>query len=828
MLLVLFELGPWTVDLVRAVARQGDRTERLTTRECDLLGFLHARAGVDVDRETLHREVWGFAPTVVSRAADSAMKRLRRKLELNPAAPIHLLTVQHVGYRLQLEARPGSAGFGRAAEMAALDAAVISPGLVVVHGPAGVGKSFLLESLRPLRPAWAVLTGPGELRASVASALGLENPEQLEEALAGAGSALLVVDAYEAADAEEDDWLRAVARGSLTVVVGSRRPLLGADRTLSLAPLAIADAVAVLRAHGRTVDDDESLTALAEALDRMPQALVLAARWLELLSPKEIQARWVAHPELQGGVDRALEGSWSLLDDDARRLLAAAAHFDAELPLDGLEAVAGGLSLAALRQLVDLGLLQPTEEGPGGRWFRLFGTVRSFVRGRAPLDDVAVERLTTWCVDLGRETLRDMARSDDRRFAVVVRVRGELARAQDSRSGDDGAWLAMALHRVALDAAGPHLALAELAADLAEGPETSALAQQLLGATRLMAGDWRGVAESSAWMHAQGGAMVSEGRLLDAATAASLKDWTRMESLATVVRDEAVLIGDDSLHARALLVLAMAARGLGELDRAVDAYRDAESLCGALHSSLLRRRLLSNRSVLELHRGELEDALTSLEEAAAICEMVGLRRSGALTSARMAVALCALGRPAEAADRAAEALELARWSISAGQRGDIHYRLASALLDLGENEGGRRHATRASLLFAEAGATDLWAAAEVLVAVALLWDGRADAARGRLREQAPWNRVSETWCFRRHVMLAMAAHALGDRPVWAAQLGLARGLSGSDPSSPTCLAMVRAAHGEGPIPEGEAIRAAFRGDDLVRKVATRWPVLEGI
>ena len=85
-MLTQFELGPWTVDLVRAEARQDGRTERLTTRECDLLGFLYARAGEDVERETLHREV-GLRAEVVSRGLRERQRRgqagarLRRRLD---------------------------------------------------------------------------------------------------------------------------------------------------------------------------------------------------------------------------------------------------------------------------------------------------------------------------------------------------------------------------------------------------------------------------------------------------------------------------------------------------------------------------------------------------------------------------------------------------------------------------------------------------------------------------------------------------------------------------------------------------------------------------
>ena len=78
---------------------EGRSTDRLSGRECALLGYLIARPGADVTREELLTKAFGYSPTVYSRAVDTTVARLRKKLELDPASPRHLLTAHGMGYR---------------------------------------------------------------------------------------------------------------------------------------------------------------------------------------------------------------------------------------------------------------------------------------------------------------------------------------------------------------------------------------------------------------------------------------------------------------------------------------------------------------------------------------------------------------------------------------------------------------------------------------------------------------------------------------------------------------------------------------------------------
>ena len=84
----------------RRVTRRGEAVE-LTDREFSLLMALAGRGGAVASRQDLLMEVWGHRGSVLSRTVDTHVAELRRKLEDDPAAPRHLVTVRKRGYRLQ-------------------------------------------------------------------------------------------------------------------------------------------------------------------------------------------------------------------------------------------------------------------------------------------------------------------------------------------------------------------------------------------------------------------------------------------------------------------------------------------------------------------------------------------------------------------------------------------------------------------------------------------------------------------------------------------------------------------------------------------------------
>lgn len=108
-------LATGTANLVRhSFVRDVGGTVRLTTQEARLLGHLGARPGEDIDRDQLLVEVWGHRGASLSRAVDATVRRLRRKIEHDPAAPRILLTVHGTGYRLVPDAQVDEAEVARA------------------------------------------------------------------------------------------------------------------------------------------------------------------------------------------------------------------------------------------------------------------------------------------------------------------------------------------------------------------------------------------------------------------------------------------------------------------------------------------------------------------------------------------------------------------------------------------------------------------------------------------------------------------------------------------------------------------------------------------
>ena len=84
----------------RTVTRAG-QVVALSPKEFDLLLTLVRRRGAVVSRVELLREVWGHRVEVMTRTVDIHIAELRRKLEDDPSAPRHILTVWKAGYRLE-------------------------------------------------------------------------------------------------------------------------------------------------------------------------------------------------------------------------------------------------------------------------------------------------------------------------------------------------------------------------------------------------------------------------------------------------------------------------------------------------------------------------------------------------------------------------------------------------------------------------------------------------------------------------------------------------------------------------------------------------------
>lgn len=93
--------GSLSVDTAARRATRAGAELALTVRELDLLAFLIAHPGTAFSREQLMREVWGWTFGDQS-TVTVHVRRLREKIEDDPAYPKLIQTVWGIGYRLEL------------------------------------------------------------------------------------------------------------------------------------------------------------------------------------------------------------------------------------------------------------------------------------------------------------------------------------------------------------------------------------------------------------------------------------------------------------------------------------------------------------------------------------------------------------------------------------------------------------------------------------------------------------------------------------------------------------------------------------------------------
>ncbi|MGN6171000.1 MAG: ATP-binding protein [Solirubrobacteraceae bacterium] len=257
----------------------------------------------------------------------------------------------------------GGSGKTRLALEVARDLLDDSPGGVFLVRLAGVSDP---DSIVPMIAEALGLTGHADvpLRQLVAGRLGdqrtlliLDNFEQLID-----GAAII------AALAENAPAVR--------ILVTSQVPLrIAAERTVPLEPLAQGEAVMLFVERARVLlpefapdeDDRAAIEAICARLDFMPLAIELAAARVGVFAPRELERRLkrpltvLTHgerdaPERQRSLRATIEWTYSLLDPGSRDLFARLGACVGAVPLEAVEALAGGngSSTAALEQLEQL------------------------------------------------------------------------------------------------------------------------------------------------------------------------------------------------------------------------------------------------------------------------------------------------------------------------------------------------------------------------------------------------------------------------------------------------------------------------------------------
>jgi two-component system response regulator RegX3 len=91
--------GAIELDVDAHEVRLGGQPVALRPKEFDLLESLMRRQGRLATRQSLIDDVWGSDHYGTTKTLDVHIKRLRQKLEVDPARPQHIVTVRGLGYK---------------------------------------------------------------------------------------------------------------------------------------------------------------------------------------------------------------------------------------------------------------------------------------------------------------------------------------------------------------------------------------------------------------------------------------------------------------------------------------------------------------------------------------------------------------------------------------------------------------------------------------------------------------------------------------------------------------------------------------------------------
>ena len=94
-------VGHITIDTDKRVATKNEEQVELTVKEFDVFELLSKNPGRVYSRETLLNIIWGYEFQGDIRTVDVHIRRLREKLEENPAEPEHIMTKWGVGYYIR-------------------------------------------------------------------------------------------------------------------------------------------------------------------------------------------------------------------------------------------------------------------------------------------------------------------------------------------------------------------------------------------------------------------------------------------------------------------------------------------------------------------------------------------------------------------------------------------------------------------------------------------------------------------------------------------------------------------------------------------------------
>lgn len=93
------KLDEFTLNLRRRTLIKGDKNIELTQVEFQIIEYFFLNPDTALDRSDILTKVWGAGYYGEEKIVDVNIRRLRMKIEDNPSAPSHLVTVWGMGYK---------------------------------------------------------------------------------------------------------------------------------------------------------------------------------------------------------------------------------------------------------------------------------------------------------------------------------------------------------------------------------------------------------------------------------------------------------------------------------------------------------------------------------------------------------------------------------------------------------------------------------------------------------------------------------------------------------------------------------------------------------
>jgi DNA-binding response OmpR family regulator len=96
----LVDIGEAKVSFSTHTLKVGNVEHALSFYEVELLRLLVERIGQPVSRDEILQKIWGLDAAPTNRTVDNFIVKLRKKIEVYPDKPAHILTVYGYGYKL--------------------------------------------------------------------------------------------------------------------------------------------------------------------------------------------------------------------------------------------------------------------------------------------------------------------------------------------------------------------------------------------------------------------------------------------------------------------------------------------------------------------------------------------------------------------------------------------------------------------------------------------------------------------------------------------------------------------------------------------------------